>query len=72
MTTDSDLDILNLIKDLPDDNVAFYFRADDLTGFFYGKGGTEAAGEELSALMEQEASVRDMVFYALKEFEDET
>ena len=71
MNTDIDLDILNLIKDLPEDSTAFYFRSDDLTGFFYGMGTTEAAGKALSLLMEQEESVRAMVFYALKEFKDE-
>ena len=71
MTTDTDLDIMNLIKDLPEDNASFYFRSDDLTGFFYGCGTTEEAGEALSVLMEQEDSVRQMVFYALNEFQDE-
>ena len=70
MTTDTDLDIMNLIKDLPEDSAALYFRSDDLTGFFYGCGSTEAAGEALSLLMEQEPSVREMVFYALKEFQE--
>ena len=71
MNTDTDLDIMNLIKDLPEENTAFYFRSDEKEGFFYGCGTTEGAGAALSVLMEQEESVRAMVFYALKEFHDE-
>jgi len=70
MSKDSDLDIMNIIKDMDDEDSAFYFRADVEDGFFYYKGTIESIGADLFALMEQDANVKAIVVEAVKNLQE--
>ncbi len=68
MTTDNDLDVMNIIRDMPDDEAAFYFRFSDDDGFYYYTGHIEALADGLKALMEQDEAVLRIVADAINEF----
>ena len=68
---DLNLDMMNLVKDIPEDCAVFYF----LTGkeveedFLYAKGSLEDMGEALSNLMRQNKDIECMVRNAIIEFQ---
>ena len=71
MTKDEDLDIMNSIKDLPEEDAAFYLRGDpDGEGFYYYSGSIEDIGNTLLALMETDKSVLAMVAHAVNNMEE--
>jgi len=70
MTTDSDLDVMNLIKDLPETDTAFYFRSDDEDGFYYYKGTVEQMAGAMTGLMEQDENVRSVIIHTVKNFQE--
>ena len=71
MTIDEDLDIMNSIRDLPDEDAAFYFRAGDDDGFYYYTGTVEHLGETLLNLMIQDKAVLAVVAHAVDNMEDD-
>jgi hypothetical protein len=68
MTRDCDLDVMNLLKELPEDDASFYFRSDPEDGFFYHVGTLENLGVTLAALMEQDENIRTMVIHAVNNY----
>jgi len=70
---DVNLDIMNLVKDIPEDCAVFYF----LTGqneeedFLFCKGSLEDMSEALVNLMSQHDDIEWLVKTAVKEFQDE-
>ena len=69
--TDLDLDVYNMVKDLPEENIVFYFRAgvDNVDDFFYAKGNLQDMGGTLAKLMEQNEDLELMVVHAVNEFQ---
>ena len=69
--TDLNLDMMNLVKDLPDDCAVFYF----LTGpeedkdFLYAKGSLDDMSEALVNLMAQHEDIEWIVKNAVMEFQ---
>ena len=70
MTTDSDLDVMNIIRDLPETDAAFYFRADGDDGFYYYKGTVEQMSDALIGLMGQDENVKAVIVHTVKNFTD--
>ena len=68
MSSDTDLDIMNLIKELGEDSAAFYLRSDDESGFYYYSGSIQDMGDALMALMGQDKTIEAMVIHAVKEY----
>ena len=68
--TNLDLDVYGLIKDLPEENSVFYFRAgvEGQKDFFYAKGNLGELGEVLAGLMKQNEDLEQMVFHAIDIF----
>ena len=68
---DLNLDMYNMVKDLPEDNVVFYFLAgpDEDTDFLYAKGDIEMMSEALANLMAQNEDLEWMVKNAIMEFQ---
>jgi len=70
---DLNLDMMNLVKDLPEDCTVFYF----LTGpyededFLYAKGDPDVMSEALCNLMRQNEELEQIVRNAIIEFQDE-
>ena len=69
---DLNLDMINLVKDLPDDCAVFYF----LTGpgeerdFLYAKGSTDIMSEALANLMAQNEELEEIVRNAVIMFQE--
>ena len=70
MTKDCDLDVMNLLKELPEDDAALYFRSDPEDGFFYHTGTIENLGATLAALMEQDDNIKDLVVHAVNSYKE--
>ena len=68
---DTDLDAMNIIRGLPDQDNAFYFRTDGKEGFHYYKGTICGLGEALGALMEQDDNIYEVVLHAVEIYQDE-
>jgi len=70
---DLNLDIMNLVGDIPEDYAVFYF----LTGeeedkdFLYAKGDLDRMSEALVNLMSQNEELEYMIINAAKTFQDE-
>ena len=62
---DDDLDVMNILKGLPETDTALYFRVDGETGFHYFVGTPESLGETLAALMEQNETIYKAVVHAI-------
>ena len=71
---DIDLDIGLLLEEVPEDQVAFYFRAsiDDQKDFAYAKGDLEDMADALAGIMGESEQLANMVMAASSKYlEDE-
>lgn len=64
---DVNLDMINLVKDLPEDAAVFYFLAgvDEERDFLYAKGNHELMSEALSNLMVENEDIENIVRNAI-------
>jgi hypothetical protein len=65
---DIDLDVYNIIKDTPEEDAVFYFRAgpSDADDFLYAKGVISLMGEALANMMDQNEDLVAVVHEAVK------
>ena len=72
MTRDADLDVMNIVKELPEENASFYFRSseEDGDGFYYYRGEIEKLANALLGLMEQDENIFNIVVMAINEIDD--
>jgi hypothetical protein len=70
---DKNLDMMNLVKDIPEDCAVFYFLTGpgDSADFLYAKGDPDLMSEALSNLMRQNEELEDIVRNAIIDFQDE-
>jgi len=70
-TVDLNLDVINLVKGIPDDSVVFYFLSgeDDDRDFLYAKGDLDVMAASLANLMEENEGVEYLIREAIKEFQ---
>lgn len=63
MVNDIDIDIGKLMEGIPDDHVAFYFRASDydIKDFASARGDLEMMAEALANIMKQSEQLSDMI-----------
>ena len=69
---DIDLDVAALIKNVPEDDVVFYFRAgtSDEQDFLYAKGDLADMGATLANMMHQNEDLELMIAHAVKTFRE--
>ena len=65
---DIDLDVYNIIKGTPEEDVVFYFRAgpSDADDFLYAKGVISLLGKALANMMEQNEDLVSVINEAVK------
>lgn len=70
---DVNLDLMNLVKDLPDNVAVFYFLAgrDEERDFLYAKGDHDLMSEALSNLMIENEDIETIVRNAIIKFKEE-
>jgi hypothetical protein len=68
---DLNLDMMNLVKDIPEDCAVFYFLVgeDEDTDFLFAKGNHELMSEALCHLMEENADIEWIVRDAIIQFQ---
>ncbi len=68
---DLNLDMMNLVKDIPDDYAVFYFLVGEgeERDFLYAKGSLEDMSEALVNLMEQHEDIQWLIKNAVKVFQ---
>ena len=68
---DVNLDMINLVKDLPEDAVVFYFLAgaEEERDFLYAKGQHDMMSEALSNLMTENEDIENIVRNAIVIFQ---
>ena len=69
---DLNLDLINLVKDIPEDHAVFYFLTgeDTETDFLYAKGSLDLMAEALAHLMAEHEDIRDIVINAIKIYQE--
>ena len=69
---DLNLDMMNLVKDLPDDHAVFYFLTgeDEDTDFLFCKGNLDLMAEALAHLMGEHEDIKDIVANAVKIYQE--
>jgi len=67
---DIDLDTSSLLDKIPDDHVAFYFRAsaDDSKDFAYARGDLDDMAEALSNIMDQSGEICSVIQGAVAKY----
>ena len=70
-TLDLNLDMMNLLQDLPEDKAVFYFLvgAEEERDFLYAKGDLDIMAEALAGLMRENEQIEQMVRHAITEFQ---
>lgn len=68
---DLNLDMMNLVKDLPEDHTVFYFLSgrDEEEDFLYAKGNLDDMCEALVNLMDQHEDIEWLIKNAVKVFQ---
>ena len=61
------LDVMNLIKEMPSGDIAFYMHSGN-TGFYYYEGTIEEMSDTLTALMEQDEAIEKVVLLSASKF----
>ena len=69
---DLNLDMMNLVKDLPEDHAVFYFLTGDKedNDFLYCKGSLEDMSEALVNLMSQHEDIEWLIKNSVKVFQE--
>jgi hypothetical protein len=62
-----DLDVMNLLKEMPSGDIAFYMHSGD-TAFYYYEGTIEDMSDTLTALMEQDEAIEKVVLLSASKF----